>query len=267
MTIEEGLRCFRIMHGINQKNSARGIMSQSYYSRIERGAGKITVAHLLMILNKNKISPITYLQQFYPKNFKESEYYQNEILEAVISKDLTKLQKLLNDYQYPSSLNGHLLKAAVLTLKDKNVRELNKELGQIKRKIFQFDDWNNDFLWGVLIAILIYPIQNFSKLVLSIFGKIKVDESSNERKVELLANIAVVYAIKLRDAKKSWEEIKVAVKFLEELPQNENIFLQKLVGKYLEAEHENNYLIAKNIKETILDLKMDNLLGLKNILK
>ena len=164
-------------------------------------------------------------------------------------------------------MNGHLLKAAVLTLKDKNVRELNKELGQIKRKIFQFDDWNNDFLWGVLIAILIYPIQNFSKLVLSIFGKIKVDESSNERKVELLANIAVVYAIKLRDAKKSWEEIKVAVKFLEELPQNENIFLQKLVGKYLEAEHENNYLIAKNIKETILDLKMDNLLGLKNILK
>lgn len=254
------------MHGINQKKLAKGIMSQSYYSRIERGTGKITVTHLLKILNKNQISPVAYLQQFYPEDFKRKEYYQNELLEAVIAKDLVRLQNLLNEYQYPSSLSGHLLKAAILSLKGKNKRELKKELVQIKRKIFQFDNWNNDFLWGVLIAILIYPIQNFSKLVLSIFRKIQLKDS-NERTVELLANIAVVYAIKLKEEKKSWKEIEVATKFLEALPQNENIFIQKLIGKYLELKHKNDYLNAKSIEETILDLKMGDFLGLKNLLK
>ncbi|QNQ82389.1 helix-turn-helix transcriptional regulator [Lactobacillus sp. PV037] len=61
MDIGQRLKQFRILLGCKQEEFVKGIMSESYYSKIERGIGEIRITALIAILNKNRIS----LQDFF----------------------------------------------------------------------------------------------------------------------------------------------------------------------------------------------------------
>lgn len=80
----EHLRIWRIALGISQEDFVEGIISESYYSKIERGKAGIKITHLLAILKKNGISLADFLS-----DLDEKERIDNQII------DLDKLQVLL----------------------------------------------------------------------------------------------------------------------------------------------------------------------------
>lgn len=53
MLIGERLRELRLFLGLTQAEMCQGIISESFYSRVERGTRKISIFDLLAILNKN----------------------------------------------------------------------------------------------------------------------------------------------------------------------------------------------------------------------
>ena len=81
----EQLRIWRIALGISQEDFVEGIISESYYSKVERGKAGIKITYLLAILKKNGIS----LADFLSDLLDEEERSDNQII------DLDKLQVLL----------------------------------------------------------------------------------------------------------------------------------------------------------------------------
>ena len=56
MTIGERLKELRLFLGLTQEEMTQGIVSESFYSKVERGTSKINILDLLEILNKNGIN-------------------------------------------------------------------------------------------------------------------------------------------------------------------------------------------------------------------
>lgn len=71
MDIGLRLKQFRILLGLNQEDFVKGIMSESYYSRVERGKGSLEIMQLMAILNKNKIS----LRDFFEED-ERTDYFK-----------------------------------------------------------------------------------------------------------------------------------------------------------------------------------------------
>lgn len=84
MNSGEQLRIWRIALGISQEDFVEGIISESYYSKVERGKAGIKITYLLAILKKNGISLADFLS-----DLDEEERIDNQII------DLDKLQVLL----------------------------------------------------------------------------------------------------------------------------------------------------------------------------
>lgn len=61
VTIGEKLRRARISLGLSQKQMAAGIVSPSFYSRVENGVSKISATNLIKILAVHNLSVAEFL--------------------------------------------------------------------------------------------------------------------------------------------------------------------------------------------------------------
>lgn len=89
MNIGQRLKQWRILLGFSQEEFAEGIMSESYYSKIERGKGSIGTMQLIALLNKNKIS----LRDFF-----DEESSGNENFKDLIQVNMLKNGNLTDKY-------------------------------------------------------------------------------------------------------------------------------------------------------------------------
>lgn len=89
MNIGQRLKQWRILLGFSQEEFAEGIMSESYYSKIERGKGSIGTMQLIALLNKNKIS----LRDFF-----DEESNSNENFKDLIQVNMLKNGNLTDKY-------------------------------------------------------------------------------------------------------------------------------------------------------------------------
>lgn len=70
MKIHEVLQLMREGKGVTQKEFTEGVLSYSYYSRVERGESYISADFLLELLKKNDftLSEFSYIQNRFQKN-------------------------------------------------------------------------------------------------------------------------------------------------------------------------------------------------------
>ena len=102
MMIGKKLKGLRKSLGLTQEEMAAGIMSKSFYSKIENGKSEIKIVDLLSILEKQKIS----LNDFFGDlKFKNVEI---ELIQAFNNFDTKKLHKLIES----NELKGDLLEQA-----------------------------------------------------------------------------------------------------------------------------------------------------------
>ncbi|MGQ5709752.1 helix-turn-helix domain-containing protein [Lactobacillus sp. PSON] len=69
MLVGECLKKLRLFLGLTQKEMSQGIVSESFYSRVERGTRKIKIVDLLALLNKNGI----HLKDFFNEDISNQE--------------------------------------------------------------------------------------------------------------------------------------------------------------------------------------------------
>ena len=83
MTVGELLKEYRIKQNKNQKEFSAGIVSQSYYSKVEKNIHRITADDLLLLLTHNAISVKTFFEKLEIDPHQEQVNKVNAIFEEI----------------------------------------------------------------------------------------------------------------------------------------------------------------------------------------
>ena len=99
MTIGQQLKKFRLLLGLSQADMAAGIVTASFYSKVERDQSEIVIDKLVEILNAHNISLYDFFKVFDEENLpnlnlsrKVYSYFDNRDLDKLIA-----LKKSIND--------------------------------------------------------------------------------------------------------------------------------------------------------------------------
>lgn len=96
MTIGKALKQLRLHAGLTQDQMAAGIISESYYSKVERDIHNIDAKLLIDILRVHGFDVISFFSKIYHQPAKESSDFEfiTQIDEARKKKDLAELDKI-----------------------------------------------------------------------------------------------------------------------------------------------------------------------------
>ena len=144
MEIGTMLRNKRKMLGLTQDQFIHGIISKSFYSKVERGLNEISAEDLFAILEVNNINLNDFLKN--ADSSSKSNRLKVEILVAFNKKDKHKVQELNKKIQISNcdqtiKLSSLLINATLNNELDKiNIDTRN----EIKRKLFDVEKWWNN---------------------------------------------------------------------------------------------------------------------------
>lgn len=171
MSIGERLKELRLFLGLTQEEMCQGIVSESFYSRVERGVRKISVLDLLALLNKNGI----HLEDF----FNEDISSISDLADISVNYDQFKsLIRKLNQEDIPENKVleiRKLTKIAVIYLRDFYQKGLTTESRQVIE---------------LIEALPPYPLLAADKLVAQYYRRLIEKDSSKIKQVSELVKLA-----------------------------------------------------------------------------
>lgn len=191
MTIGELLKEYRISQGKNQKKFINDgmIVSQSYYSKVEKNANKITVDNLVDLLHYNNI-PIweffSRLNQTDEMKRQEIENFENTMLEAFYDNDKDKILQLkpliVESNLSPKDKEEELLELEALLEAMKAPDETpNIELRtKIKEKIFDIPNFNK-----TKVTLFCNNMQFYDFETEKLIGKRIIDQYINTKDIKM----------------------------------------------------------------------------------
>ncbi|WP_236629366.1 MULTISPECIES: helix-turn-helix domain-containing protein [Lactobacillus] len=97
MTIGQALKQVRVQTGLTQTQMAAGIVTTSFYSKVERGVHSIDADVLVKILSANHVDVVDFFQRLNFQSFKENPNFEliNQISFAQNRKDLKTLDQIV----------------------------------------------------------------------------------------------------------------------------------------------------------------------------
>lgn len=140
------IKQLRKSKSMTQKELARGIVSEHFLSEFERGHTKISMDHLMLLLERMNISLEEFAVYLVP-DVKTQEEFFDVLLQAVSYEDLYLLEKIRSEQEalYQKSYNVRyrhreiLVKAYINQLA--HVAQSKEELRLIRDYLFNVDDW------------------------------------------------------------------------------------------------------------------------------
>lgn len=231
MLISEKLYCYRKINGLSQNNMTKDVISAAALSRIERKINTIFADDLIEILKRNHISIMEFLKEYSTADILAHQY-QQQARYYFENKELDKLIGLDNSVALNSRLLSLLIKEMIRSLKGEKLEKSSK----IKKLLFKLKDYDERVLWYLTISLKLYPDEDFSVIVETVFKTFlqkNIDKNAQKElaniSVEVLKNSSKNYSVPLKNT---------AIDILFSLPSDGNVFLQKLAGRYLLAKQK-----------------------------
>ena len=153
MTIGELLKEYRQKKGLTQKQFADGIVSTSYYSKVEKNEHRITVEDLVKILEHNDIAMWTFFRRLSLKGDFQHEYIiklENDVLDAYYHSNKNRIEEIRQEVEKSTVPNKDeyllLIDGWLENLKTED-EEPNLEVRKaLKDKIFNIPNINKEKL-------------------------------------------------------------------------------------------------------------------------
>lgn len=202
MTIGELLKQFRIKNLKTQKEWASGIVSPSYYAKVEKGLHRITAEDLLAILTANQIKPEDFFNKLSANQEHDNaaSFIDREVNRAYYQNNPAKIRKI-RQYVADSDFKDKD-KEKILLLIDFELADVENKLADLsetkknKLKSWLFDQ--NDFDERALrIYINLIPIYDLKSNLL--IGKKIVEKLKNvskprqqEELLDVICNILIM---------------------------------------------------------------------------
>lgn len=238
MTIGQALKDTRKALGLTQTEMAAGIVSPSFYSKVERGVHDIGADELLAILNANDINYTEFFGHLKSNNLMQEDYLQ-EINQAYQHEDKNRLISLKKKIlSLPDSrqkeyylLQLHLTLEVYLVKADKIPKDLIKNL---KNFVFQYNEWDAKALQIFRETMRVYDLDELSFLINSILGKYPEPDKLAVNLQEIIGAICVNYLDICYEFDQK-ELISRPLLYLKKIPASKQVLLIKILANYYEA--------------------------------
>lgn len=259
-----GSKLKRLRHelGLTQTEMAAGVISVSFYSKVERGFHDIGAEELIEILRKHNIS----FQEFFSEETKENankkkvNLLMNQLVKAANEDNDSEIDKIINEFENISPqttfIESLILQAKIISnTHDKHSLESlsTEDKKKIKQLVFQKDTDENDYLRIVLISnvIQIYNIDEATFLINSIIRRYH-NVTEVEKKVVVALSVLMINYIDLCFQRNKSNLCQVAINYIKKLPNIIELTFSKILGKYYEDIIHNNEEEASKIKEVLI---------------
>ncbi|MCO6533001.1 helix-turn-helix transcriptional regulator [Lactobacillus sp.] len=259
-----GSKLKRLRHelGLTQTEMAAGVISVSFYSKVERGYHDIGAEELIEILRKHNIS----FQEFFSEETKENankkkvNLLMNQLVKAANEDNDSEIDKIINEFENISPqttfIESLILQAKIISnTHDKHSLESlsAEDKKKIKQLVFQKDTDENDYLRIVLISnvIQIYNIDEATFLINSIIRRYH-NVTEVEKRVVVALSVLMINYIDLCFQRNKSNLCQVAINYIKKLPNIIELTFSKILGKYYEDIIHNNEEEASKIKEVLI---------------
>lgn len=240
--IGDKLKNLRQQLGLTQTEMAAGVISVSFYSKVERGLNDIGVNDFLEILKSHDVTPKEFFGDITSEENNEkklNDLFDRFIKVATEDNDV-EINKVIKDLdkikiQTPSIKFTKLAAKLIANTHDKKaIRRLtSKQKNQIKKMIFQKDTDGNEYYRIVILAniIRIYSIEEATFLVKNIIRRYS-NSGNLENKIEVALSVLMVnyvnWCIELGKFNFCYEPLN----FLKKLPEKMDLAFAKILGLY-----------------------------------
>ncbi|MFH4353533.1 helix-turn-helix transcriptional regulator [Lactobacillus helveticus] len=243
MNIGNQLKNIRVFLGLTQEQFCAGIVTESFYSRVENNRSNISMEDLVEILNFHHIS----LYDFFISV--DVKYLKKKIIQAFLEHDVSRLseyKKLINSSEY--DLEFKLMFAILNSTTDQLTNEF-KEKAQ--RQLLQIGKLNEDSLFNINLLIPIIDFQSSQVLVNYLLKSDEIQED-NCLLIRLFYNAMLSFLGRCYQ-EPDIAEMKKGLKFLRKRSVTSSLYLENnLVNCY-------EYLLKRNyvkLDDTVEALKL-----------
>ncbi|GAA2953412.1 hypothetical protein GCM10019995_05360 [Lactobacillus kefiranofaciens subsp. kefirgranum] len=210
MTIGEQLKRERILLGITQRQMCAGIITESFYSRVENNKNEINIDDLIKILNKQHISFYDFFAPF------SISPIDPEIQQAFINYNRSELKRLKDDQRSQDS-KYQLEFKIMLAILDNKTEELSADLKQnIKYRVLHIGKFDNNFLVDLQLVMPFCDLDEIKLLIDYILTSGQGLKVTDDRMPFLLSTLIayIKYCIK----KKDYVEARRVIAYVQEMP-------------------------------------------------
>ena len=222
MTIGEQLKKIRIHLGITQAQMCAGIISETFYSRIEHGKSKIDLNDLIKILQKNHISLEEFWEAFEIRKNKREEDCRKEL----VSKLLVAVEKN-NVEKLPSSLQK-----------------------EMKYRILQIGEWNKRTLQQLWLTMPLWNDEELELLMADVADWEKAAAGMPDGTLVILSKVLVQF-LQRSYGKKQFAQVEETIDWVNELPARPVVAIAKLVANYYQALFDGDAKAIEEIKAVV----------------
>lgn len=254
MNIGETLKSMRLHAGLTQTEMAAGIVSESYYSKVERGVHDISADALFKILIKHHLDPVSFFMKmsYRKKNnnllgdFTEIEFAQSK-------KDLNELNKveaqLNKKYSegWPARLKFQLEMARAW------ITHSNKDIDpEIKRKAKQVvleDKMDREMFYYLSQACVLLDIKDASRLFDLAVKAYNKNPEIDVMSVTYIALLCINFLNCCYHKNGEKKYIELAINTVLQLPAEPHIAYHKILAVYYRALFNKDYQKAATMIE------------------
>lgn len=263
MKIGSALRHVRKELGLTQSQMCAGIVTRSFYAKIEANQHEITANKLAQILFTHEID-ITWFYQLIKKDYISESQKRVEDLEkamdsAVSENNLSKLEDSCEKIMKLSEHNTLKLRA-IITLAYFR-KELDSITNEVKKHIYaEFDEGKNWITRPNSIRLLantmpLWPQENLDFLIGRLLAYLKkepkISELTLERYLRLLGNyLATCYDKNKQGLLSKTNHINETVEYIINLPPNFHLMIYKIDAKF-------SYALINNQTATLEKIRND----------
>ena len=230
---------------ISQSEMARGVLSTSYYSKIERGLNDIQTQDLIDLLKQHGLRASAFLERLedednendlahknlmWQKQFQDAYYHQQiERLEDL----KTEIRKYKDQSQNTFNLYA-LVVFSIASLK-KQINQISENIKQrVRQIVFDSDEWSESTLQIFAMTMMIYDPEDMDILVNSIFKSYRNVSNLSGRLQEIISAIAVNYLANVYVQGRK-VNLKLVYHFISELPEIPRNAFAKIIANYYRA--------------------------------
>ena len=260
--IGKKLKSLRQELGLTQTEMAAGVISVSFYSKVERGLNDIGVNDFLDILQEHNVSPQKFFEDF--KTNKDSRkqvlVLMNRFINAAYGDNDLELKKIIKALELikpkTAFIKFSLLQANLIekTHDTNAINQLDKvQKNKIKKVIFQKDTDENEYHRIILLAniIQIYSFDEASFLINNIINRYqKVDKL--DKNIMVALSVLMINYTDLCYKEKKYSLCSLPLQYVEKLPNDIELAFTKILGKYYNDLIKDKKIEAKNIRDVLI---------------
>ena len=261
--IGKKLKSLRQELRLTQTEMAAGVISVSFYSKVERGLNDIGVNDFLEILQKHNIS----VKEFFG-NYKTKEYNKEKIvilihkfINMAYNGNTFQIKEIINELEKINPQTP-FIKFTILATRliadthdEKTLDNLSdNQKKEIKKIIFQKDSDENEYYRIILMAnlIQIYSIDNAAFFINNMIRKYQ-NFNKIDKKTLLALSILMINYVDWCIKKDRKELCYEALSYLKKMPNHIELAFTKILGNYYNDLCKGKRIAAKSILEVLTD--------------